>query len=403
MPKSLTFLGLASHFKGEAFLQAVKQLGHHAILVAAEKYKDDPWPRESLEEIFFMPSLSKRPDITYAVSYLARGRPIDTIIALDDFDVETAAHLRDHMRLPGLSESQARHFRDKLAMRTVADSAGVRVPAFSGVFNYDRLREFMARVPPPWVLKPRSEASSMGIKKLHEAEQLWRALDTLGDQQSFFVLEQFVPGEVFHVDALVDRGEVLFVNANRYSRPPMSVYQEGGVFATRNLDRNSALAHELFEMNARTLKALGMERGATHAEFIKAHADGQLYFLECAARVGGANIAEATEYATGINLWREWARIEAAYLLGKPYQLPEARANYCGIIQCLARQEWPDLSGYTDPEIVWRLHKKQHAGLIISSPDAGRVEALINEYTERFTRDFLAVAPPLESVTQMDH
>ena len=401
--RPLTFLCLASHFKGEPFMQAVKQLGHHVILVAAEKYKDDSWPRESIDEIFFMPSLSRRPDITHAVSYLARGRQIDTLIALDDFDVETAAHLRDHMRLPGLSESQARNFRDKLAMRTTARAGGVLVPEFVGVFNYDRLREFMARVPPPWVLKPRSEASSMGIKKLHDAEQLWRALDTLGDQQSFFLLEQFVPGEVFHVDALVDNGQVLFVNANQYARPPMSVYQDGGVFATHNLDRRSALAQELFEMNARTLKALGMVRGANHAEFIKANADGRVYFLECAARVGGANIAEATEYATGVNLWREWARIEEAHLRGRPYQLPERRANYCGIIQCLAREAWPDTSAYTDPEIVWRLKKKQHVGLIISSPDASRVEALINQYTERFTQDFLAVAPPLESVTQMDH
>jgi biotin carboxylase len=397
----LTFLCLASHFKGGAFMQAAKQLGHHVLVLAAEKDQAQAWPRESIDEIFFMPALSKQPDITYAVSYLARGHDLDAIIALDDFDVETAAALREHMRLPGMGTTLARNFRDKLAMRTSARAGGVLVPDFVGVFNYDRLRDFMARVPPPWVLKPRSEASSMGIKKMHDSEQLWRTLDTLGDQQSFFLLEQFVPGEVFHVDALVDNGEALFVNANQYSRPPMSVYQDGGVFSTHNLDRDSANARALFEINARTLKALGMVRGANHAEFIRAQADGRFYFLECASRVGGANIAEATEFATGINLWREWARIEEAHLTGRAYQLPERRHNYGGIIQCLARQEWPDTSAYTDPEIVWRLQKKQHAGLIVSSPDAARVEALIRQYIERFTQDFLAVAPPLESVTQM--
>jgi hypothetical protein len=41
-----------------------------------------------------------------------------------------------------------------------------------------------------------------------------------------------------------------------------------------------------------------MKQGVTHAEFIRG-VDGELYFLEIAARVGGANIAEMIEAATG--------------------------------------------------------------------------------------------------------
>jgi len=396
MSHPITILCLASYFKGAAFIRQAKQLGCRVIVVAKEAFKDEDWPRESIDEIYFMPDLTKRPDVTYGVSYLARSHAIDQVIALDDFDVETAGALRDHMRLPGMKESHARHFRDKLAMRTQAREGGLLVPAFTGVFNYDRLREFAARVPPPWVLKPRSEASSMGIKKLNHADELWPLLDALGDQQSFFVLEQFIPGEVFHVDGLVQDGEVLFAIASQYRLPPMSVYQGGGVFVTRTLDRDSADAQALLDLNRQLLKALGALRGATHAEYIKAHVDGRLYFLECAARVGGANIAEAVEFATGINLWAEWARIEAAFLRGEPYQLPPTRPGYAGVINCLAKQEWPDLSAYGDPEVMWRLKKKYHAGLIVSSPDAGRVHSLLDAYAQRFAQDFLAVMPPLE-------
>jgi biotin carboxylase len=394
--KPLTLVCLASYFKGGAFLQAAKRLGCRVILVAKESFGQEDWPRESIDEMFLMPDLSKRPDIVYAVSYLARANDIDQIIALDDYDVETAAALRDHMRLPGMGESLARHFRDKLAMRTQARHGGVRVPEFTGVFNYDRLRDFMGRVPPPWVLKPRSEASSMGIKKLNNSEELWRTLDTLGDQQSFFVLEQFVPGDVFHVDGLANEGEMLFQQAHVYGRPPMSVYQDGGIFLTRALDRNSPEAQSLFTMNRQVQQALGMKRGATHTEYIRAHATGELYFLETAARVGGANIAEAVKYASGIDLWGEWAAIEVAHLRGQAYQLPAAREGYAGVINCLARQEWPDLSGYGDAEVVWRLHKKHHAGLIVASPDSARVAGLLTEYAGRFANDFLAVMPPLD-------
>ena len=396
-----TILCLSSYFKGAAFLQACKEAGLHVILATNDKNKDEHWPREFIDEFFHMPDLGKRPDITHAISYLARNRQIDLIIALDDFDVETAAHLREHFRLPGMGDSLARNFRDKLAMRTTARNAGLLVPEFTGVFNYDNLREFMNRVSPPWLLKPRSEASSMGIKKINQSDELWPILESLGDQQSFFLLEQFVAGDVYHVDGLVDQGEVLFSMAHKYGQPPLSVYSGGGVFITRSLDRESDESKSLVELNKEVLKAMGLVRGATHSEYIKFQDDGRLYFLENAARVGGANIAECVEYASGINLWHEWARIEIGNLRGEPYQLPKIHSGYSGIINCLARQEWPDLASYDDPEVVWRMSKKYHAGVIISSPDAARVEALLNSYAERFAYDFLAVMPPRQSSAEM--
>jgi biotin carboxylase len=396
-----SILCLSSYFKGTAFLQACKESGLHVILATNEKNKDEPWPREYIDEFFHMPDLGKLPDILHAAAYLARDRQIDLIAALDDYDVETAAHLREHFRLPGMGDSLARNFRDKLAMRTTARNAGLLVPEFTGVFNYDNLRAFMDRVSPPWLLKPRSEASSMGIKKIQHADEVWPILESLGDQGSFFLMEQFVSGDVYHVDGLVDNGEVLFSIAHKYGQPPLSVYSGGGVFITRSLDRESEESQALVALNKQVLKAMGLIRGATHSEYIKSHADGRLYFLENAARVGGANIAECVEYASGVNLWREWARIEIANLRGEPYQLPETRAGYAGVINCLARQEWPDHSGYDDPEIVWRLNKKHHVGLIVSSPDARRVESLLNNYAERFARDFLAVMPPKQSAAEM--
>lgn len=394
--RPLTLLCLASYFKGGAFLRMARQLGCKVILITRETMVNEDWPRESIDELYDMPDLRKRPDILYTVSYLARTHVFDQVIALDDFDVETAGALRDHLCLPGLSESQARHFRDKLAMRTLAAAAGVPVPAFTSVVNYARLSEFMQRIPPPWLLKPRSEASSRGITTIQRADEIWPILESLGDQQSYFLLEQFIPGEVFHVDGLVLDGELIFADAHRYTRPPMSVYQGGGVFATRTLERGSELRQALIGLDRQVLQALGATWGATHVEFIRAQAGGQLYFLECANRVGGANIAEAVEFATGVNLWAEWARIEVAQLRGEPYRLPETRPGYAGVMNCLARQEYPDLSAYQDPEVVWRLSKRYHAGLILASPDSGRLQQLLDEYSQRFSQDFLAVLPPLE-------
>ena len=121
-----------------------------------------------------------------------------------------------------------------------AQTRGVPIPEFVHVLNYDRLRSYMAQVPGPWVLKPRSEASAMGIKKIHHPDDLWARLNELGDRQSFFLLERFIPGDVYHVDSVVWDGRVVFVATNKYGMPPMTVYHGGGVFATSTLPYESA-------------------------------------------------------------------------------------------------------------------------------------------------------------------
>jgi len=399
--RQITILVISSYFKGEAFIEELKRQGARVLLLTEEKLSGEPWPRGSIDEVFLMPDLTRHQDVTYAVSYLCRSQPIDRIIALDEFDVETAAALREHLRLPGMGVTITRNFRDKLVMREKTHEAGILVPEFTQVLNYEKLREFMNRVPAPWVLKPRAEASAMGIKKVHHQDELWGILNQLGDRQSYFLLERYVPGDVFHVDSVVWDGKVAFANVSKYGRPPMNVYQEGGVFVTRNLSNNSEDAKALKKLNTQVVKALGMERGATHAEFIKGHDDGKLYFLEVAARVGGANISDLIERATGVNPWAEWAKIVAAETRGEVYQPAKPRQEYGGLIVCLAKQEQPDLSGYNDAEIAWRMHKKQHAGLIVVSPDQERVQQLVDSYTQRFANDFLAVAPPKESAADM--
>ena len=178
----------------------------------------------------------------------------------------------------------------------------------------------------------------------------------------------------------------------------MEVSQSGDVFTTRTLAPGSDEERDLRALNEQVLKAFGMLRGASHSEFIRGH-DGRLYFLETAARVGGAHIAELVEAATGLNLWAEWAKVEIAG--GKtPYAVAPLRNDYAGLLISLARQEWPDTSAYNDPEIVWRMNDKpHHAGLIVRSQDPNRIEQLIREYAQRFHHDFFAYEPPRDKPT----
>ncbi len=393
------FLCIASYEKGQEFLRQCAKMGVKPTLLTLEKLRDANWPREALEELATMPAGLNREQILNTVSWMARGKRFDRIVALDEFDLEAAAQIREHMRIPGMGTTTSAYYRDKLAMRFGAREAGFLVPEFCRVLNYDELRVWMDRVPAPWLLKPRSEASALGIRKIQEPEELWRALEELGDRQSHFVLERFVPGDIFHVDSVVSERKVLFSVVHRYGRPPMEVMHEGGVFTTRTVDRASRDWLELTDLNARLAPGLGMARGVAHAEYIRAHADGQYYFLEIAARVGGAFISDLVEVATGVNLWREWAKLEIAGLRGENYLPPSSREDYAGSVLCLAQTAEPDTSGFNAPEIVLRLKKHHHAGLIVYSKQADRVERLLDEYSSEFARQFLARLPPLAGLT----
>jgi len=390
--RPLMILCVSSYEKGQEFIRTCKAMGCRVLLLTVEKLRHADWPFESLDEVFTMPEELPLQGLIYSVSYIARAQPIDRIVALDEFDMENVAALREHLRIPGMGLTTIRYFRDKLAMRARAQEAGILVPEFAHVLNHNALREFMSRVPGPWLLKPRSQASGIGMKKIHKPEELWPWLDQLGDQQSFYLLEQFVPGSVYHVDGVISEREVVLAEAHAYGTPPLETSHQGGVFTTRTLPRDSEEARALQKINRDLVAGLGLQRGVTHAEFLKSHADGRFYFLEIAARVGGAYIADVIEASTGINLWREWARLEVG--AGRQaYQLPATRNDYAGVILSLARQEHPDTSAYNDPEIVYRVQKFHHAGFILKSPSHQRVQQLLDAYVRRFADDFLATQP----------
>jgi len=148
----------------------------------------------------------------------------------------------------------------------------------------------------------------------------------------------------------------------------------------------------LEKLNKQLLKSFEYNRGVAHAEFLQSSETGKFYLLEVAARVGGAYISDVLEQASGLNLWREWAKLEIA-APDNPYQPPKLRQDYAAVALCLANQEKPDTSHYTDEEIVYRVSKPRHAGLIFFSERRERIDELLVVYSARMVQDFLAVVP----------
>lgn len=397
MKKVCNFLCVSSYFKGGDFLRACKAEGHNVYLITALKLKDEAWPRECIDDVYYMPEDDSAgwnmENLINAVAFKMRHIRFDRFVALDDFDVEKVAKLREQFRIPGMGDTTGRYFRDKLAMRVKAREEGVPVPAFTPLFHDADIERYTNEVAAPWMIKPRSEASAVGIKKIYGKEALWEVLNDLGDDRHKYLLEKFSPGTVYHADAVTYRGKTVFSRVSRYLDTPFEVAHGGGVFRTLTCSFDEHADKEITKLNAKLMKAFGMQYSASHSEFIESAETGEFLFLETSSRVGGANIAEMVEKASGVNLWTEWAKVETAMVTGKAYKAPKDRKSYAGIVVSLSRFEHPDTSSFNDKEIAWRMNKPWHIGLIVQSDSHERVRELLDGYTRRIQEEFHASVP----------
>jgi hypothetical protein len=397
MSRPLTFLCIAFYFKGSEFLRACKEAGNTVYLLTKKKLENRPWPWEAIDEVFYMESDENTPEnfsnMAKGFAFLLRSRPVDRVVALDDFDVEKGAFLREEFRIPGMGQTTARYFRDKLAMRVRAQETGLLIPSFSALFHDADINHYLEYAQGPWLIKPRGEASATGIRKVHNAREAWQVFHELGENRFHFLIEQFRPGDVYHVDALSFERQLVFCRSSRYLNTPFEVMHGGGIFRSATIPFDSDEDAELRQLTQQVMEAFGMRHSASHTEFIRSREDGRFYFLETASRVGGAHLSDMVEHSSGLNLWAEWARLETAAARGEKYHPPLPRYDHAGIIVSLSRFERPDDAAFNDPEIVWRLRKDHHIGLIVRSPSHERVIQLLDQYAWKIGDDFHASAP----------
>lgn len=392
---------IASEHKGNEFLDECQNAGWHVTLVTRKKLLDEAWAWTALNDVKTVEDNASIDNYIRAITNIAGTRAIDRVVGLDEFDVMTAARVREHLQLGGMTSSHALRFRDKLAMRNIALAAGIPCPEYIGVFNKAAIDDYLESVPAPWIVKPRNEVSAFGIRKCETKDEVWKSLEDLDsrntwrDHPSQFLIERFIAGKVFHVDSVVHNGKVAACGVSQYGTPPFNVSHYGGVFTSSIVPYRSKERKELEKLNSQLLQTFKYEQGVSHAEFLQSDDDGKFYLLEVACRVGGAYIANVLEHACNFNLWREWAKLETA-TPEHPYKLPKLRKDFAGVALALANQDAPDTSHYDDEEIVYRVTKPKHIGLIFYSGKQKRVSELLGIYTERITADFLAVAAAKE-------
>lgn len=394
---SIKILAISRFYKGAEFLRAGAATGAEMYLLTSSKLKGEDWPWEAITETYYIDEDTKgdwnQEHLINGLAYTFRAKKFDALVALDDFDVEIVSSLREYFRVPGMGDTTARYFRDKLAMRVKAKDEGIPNPEFCSLFYDDEVNEFLDRCSPPYMIKPRGQASATGIKKVHSKEETWEVINKLADERHKYLIEAFRQGTVYHVDTVIWNNKPVYMIASQYLATPFEVAHGGGVFRSMSLPAKDKVAKELVKLNTTLLHKFGLKYGASHSEFIKDEVTGEYYFLETSSRVGGANLAEMIEGASGINLWGEWAKIEIAQVAKKPYEIKKALTKSAGIVVSLSKYQHPDLSSFTDNEIYWRMKKDHHIGFVVTSDTEARTRQLLDEYALRIQTEFHASLP----------
>ena len=139
MSRPLAVLCITSFYKGTAFIEAGHARGHRMFLLTATKLQHEKWPWDCIEDAYYMDLKDDGTwimnDLINSIAYKMRSIGFDKFVALDDFDVDQVALLREHFRMPGMGSTTARYFRDKVAMRMKAKEEGIPVPGFTNLFE----------------------------------------------------------------------------------------------------------------------------------------------------------------------------------------------------------------------------------------------------------------------------
>ncbi|WP_051942870.1 ATP-grasp domain-containing protein [Streptacidiphilus rugosus] len=227
------------------------------------------------------------------------GKPAG-IVGLSEFDLHTASELRAELGVAGWAPEFVLTFRDKVWMKELVAAAGVRVPRFRELDDTFTASRVEAEVGMPVILKPRAGAASSGVVRAADAARLERALASVDPRD--YECEEYVEGDIHHVDGVRRGGAFHFVSASAYVNTCLD-FAHGTPLGSVLLDPGP-LRDQVLSFAADCLDALALTDGPFHLELIRTAA-GELVFLEVGLRPGGAEVAFIHRDLYGIDLMEE--------------------------------------------------------------------------------------------------
>ena len=298
------------------------------------------------------------------------------LLANDDTIFPMVARVRETWQIPGPQVHTILPFCDKVESKRRLQGSKVNYPQFIA-FDHssykidpkqylDKIKEQLKF---PIIVKPTNLAGALEVRKIAtpQALQAWCKKHVPSEWQETygrkidFELEEFVAtsnADLFHCDAIIKGGKVIFTQISRLTYPCMEVIQ-GKPIGSIVLAPNEKGYKQLSELPALVIQAFrryaAIPDGVMHLEAFYDNASGQATFIETQLRYPGGDARSAYEYYLKMDL----EEIHFKLQMGLPLDsLPAKKGPYAAWVYL------PTKDGVIDelilPKIKSKIYKMQY-------------------------------------------
>lgn len=270
---------------------------------------------------------------------------IANIVTLEELSVRFSGQLAKYF---GLEPDHYDRFVDKHVMKQVlAKNMPNAIPKYS-LFQRsayldapgEYLDTLMQTMNFPLFTKPTDMVGSIEASKINNREELdaWAERAAKIDLQ--YEIDEFIEGDLIHVDSLIQSGKIIFTGAGINSAPCAEFFN-GKPTGSLLLDSEDEIAKHVSQFAADIHQALGMpSNGVTHLEIFHTQ-DGELKFLEIAYRPAGAYIPNMYMEGYGLDIKKSHVllQIDPNYSLQLTRSQYTAYLDYPPVVGILQKQQ----------------------------------------------------------------
>ena len=266
----------------------------------------------ALTEYYRVDNMENYGDMYRAVAFFCfKYGMIDGLESNNEYWLEQDARLREDFNIPGLRPETLASIKRKSGMKACYAQAAVPSARWCIVTDPAQSAAFIGQVGYPVIVKPDNGVGAADTFKISSEEDL-RSFHAQNPGDTQFIMEEFVPGEIYSYDAIIDSsGRPLLETGNHTPRSIMEIVnnQESSVFYIEK-----EIQQDLREAGRRCVAAFGIRSRFIHFEFFRLTEDhsylgkkGTIVSLEANLRPSGGFTPDMINYANSTDVYRDWA------------------------------------------------------------------------------------------------
>ena len=272
--------------------------------------------KTALTEYYKVDSMEDYDQMYRAVAFLCyKHGSMDGLESNNEYWLEQDARLKTDFNIPGMKTADMEHVKYKSKMKPYYAKAGIPTARYHLVTDLTESLAFVEKVGYPVIVKPDNGVGATTTYKLKSEDEL-RAFHEKDFHGVQFIMEEFVPGEIYSYDAIMNsKGEPIFETGNH---TPISIMDSVNNHDDSVFYIEKHIADDVRAAGRAAVKSFGVKSRFVHFEFFRLTEDhdylgkkGKIIGLEVNYRPSGGFTPDMINYACSTDVYKDWADMVA--------------------------------------------------------------------------------------------